>query len=103
MALLSLGSSSIITGHYQQAIDLLRTSIEIAQREGNRKGEASGYRLLGDAMFASGLFIEALVAQNRALAITQDIGDSYNESVLVASISKTRREVDQMQIQDPLL
>jgi tetratricopeptide (TPR) repeat protein/predicted Ser/Thr protein kinase len=68
-------------GHYlflsrlDEAIDHTRRALELAGRVGNRRGEAHGKRVLGNAFFERGEFEAARVEYEASLAIGEQVGD----------------------------
>jgi tetratricopeptide (TPR) repeat protein/predicted Ser/Thr protein kinase len=80
-------------GHYlflsrlDEAIDHTRRALELAGRVGNRRGEAHGKRVLGNAFFERGEFEAARVEYEASLAIGEQVGDQL---AIVAYVSLSR-------------
>lgn len=71
----SLGELWLAKGQAAQALEFAQTCLQLAEPTQSLKNLAKGWRLRGQALLAQGLMGQAEEALQRALAISQDIGN----------------------------
>ncbi|MBC6434261.1 tetratricopeptide repeat protein, partial [Nostoc sp. HG1] len=80
-SLTSLGNAYNSLGQYQQAIDFLQQSLDIAREIGDRNSEGKSLANLGNAYGSLGQYQQAIEFYQQSLDIAREIGDRYIEGL----------------------
>ena len=76
-----------LKGEYDAGIAVLTTALEIAQKIHDKNMEATAYYYLGNIHRDLGNFGQVLSHYEKALAINEELGEEFYQSVILSSIS----------------
>lgn len=85
-ALRALGINLHKLGRVEEAADIFRQVLRMAEAAGDLRNIAAVYSNLGMSLQASGQLAEAVKAEERSLAIRQQLGDVRGESIVETNI-----------------
>ncbi|MEH2310182.1 MAG: tetratricopeptide repeat protein [Nostoc sp.] len=96
-ALTNLGNAYNYLGQYQQAIELLQQSLDIAREIGDRNSEGLSLMNLGNAYNDLGQYQQAIELLQQSLDIAREIGDRNSEGKSLANLGNVHNDLGQYQ------
>jgi tetratricopeptide (TPR) repeat protein len=80
-------------GQLPEAIATFEESLTIRRQVSDHNGEARSLDNLGQVWLAMRCYEQAVACQKRGLAIVRETGDRQSESLILANLAETCREV----------